>query len=173
MATGSPTIPDRRGGFLLPEDFTRAFCPSARAGGAPDGPVAPGTYLRTRRTDVGVTLRQLALLTSADPAVHVDRREEWLREVEADRRVLIADAVGQLRLAFPFDPDVLFVLIAIHAGTPLRPPEPCRLCACSAYDACAGGCACSAADVSICTRCAARMACAAAAPLLPAGELAA
>jgi len=137
------------------------------------GAVTPGTYLRTRRTDAGVTLRQLALLTSADPAVHLDRREEWLREVEADQRVLTADAVDQLRLAFPFDPDVLFVLVAIHAGAPLRPPELCRLCACSAYDVCAGGCAWSAADVSICTRCAARMAGAAAAPPLPARELAA
>lgn len=139
----------------------------------PAGIVTPGTYLRTRRADAGVTLRALALLTSADPAVHVDRREEWLREIEADQRVLSGEIVDQLQLAFPFDRDVLFVLVAIHAGAPIHPPQLCRLCACSWDDPCDGGCAWSAADVSLCTRCESRMARAAAAPPIAAGELAA
>lgn len=140
------------------------------------GAVTPGTYLRTRREAAGLTLDQVARVTRTDPAVEHRERVAWLRDIEEDRRALLpADGplVLLLGCAFPFDRDVLAQLVLIHAGADLRPPQLCRLCACSWYDACEGSCAWSTSDVSVCTRCEARMAVAAAAPPPSAGDVAA
>jgi hypothetical protein len=120
--------------------------------------MSPGTYLRLRRDSAELTLDDLALMTETAPvAVCARRRAEWLGDVEQDRTPITADIVDTLRGAFNFDPAVLHLLVAIHAGADLVVPQLCRVCACSWLDPCdgdsLGSCSWVSGDPTLCTAC--------------------
>lgn len=55
-----------------------------------DAPVSPGTCIRLRREELGLTVEQVALQLETDPGVCAQRRGAWLIDIEADA-VAISD----------------------------------------------------------------------------------
>jgi hypothetical protein len=55
-----------------------------------DAPVSPGTYIRLRREELGLTVDEVARKLDTDPDVSARRRAEWLVDIEADA-VAISD----------------------------------------------------------------------------------
>ena len=132
--------------------------------------MSPGTYLRKRRAQRGLTLREVALELAALPeAVRaIDgsdllRLEARLAEVEADAGYLQPAQAGLLSLVVPMDASIYEQLFTLHhagAGASdtwgLPQPQICRGCACTWHDPChtpAGPCGWSAADPELCTAC--------------------
>jgi hypothetical protein len=120
--------------------------------------MSPGTYLRLRRQAAGLTRDDIALITETEPTkVCARRRAEWLSDIENDGPALTGDLVEILRSAFNFDPAVLHLLVAIHAGADLVAPQLCRVCACSWLDPCdgdsLGSCSWVSGDPTLCTAC--------------------
>ena len=53
-----------------------------------DRPVSPGTYIRLRREELGLTAEQVALKLETDPDVCTQRRAAWLTNIEADAEAI-------------------------------------------------------------------------------------
>lgn len=46
--------------------------------------ITPGTFVRLRRTALGLTLEHVAMMLETTPGVSTQRRAEWLRAIEQD-----------------------------------------------------------------------------------------
>lgn len=111
--------------------------------------MTPGTYLRKRRAAAGLGVLQAAadlaclamLPRAANQRAAIANR---LNAAEADALPLGAGELALIRdFAFPLDPEIYQALLALHAdpdNPDLPRPAVCGECACSWYDACAGGC---------------------------------
>ena len=133
--------------------------PAQAAQSSTQRPIAPGTYLRTRRAAAGLSLHDVAARISTDPRLAETDRIAWLRMIENGDAPVTADVARALGRAFAFDPVVLGDLIDIAlTGAQAPPPRLCRLCACSENDPCwdaAAQSACAWAATDLCTACAA------------------
>ncbi len=119
--------------------------------------MTPGTYLSLRRKAAGLSLDDVALMTDTAPVRSARDRAELLHLIEMDLVPVSSDVVIALQFAFAFDQQALVLLVAIHAGATVTPPQLCRICACSWNDPCVDehhqGCAWSTDDADLCTSC--------------------
>ncbi len=53
-----------------------------------DRPFSPGTYIRLKREELGLTVEQVALQLETDPGVCAHRRAAWLTDIEADAEAI-------------------------------------------------------------------------------------
>ena len=108
--------------------------------------MTPGTYLRKRREAQRLSIDDVAAVIGTVPPVDLATRADWLRRIEEDAAPIGDDVFAALVIAsdrgsFHFDPLVLFSLVDLHTGSPVsepkpKPPQLCRVCACSHYDPC-------------------------------------
>lgn len=117
--------------------------------------MTPGTYLRTRREAVGLSMEKLLGMIGTVPAIPEHRRREWLEGIENDTIPPDQFALHALRSCFRFDVRVANQLIDIHHYAAALPvPRLCRSCGCSNADPCNdGGRGCGWAEYDLCTIC--------------------
>lgn len=135
--------PDRRGGFLLPEDIDVT------------APLLPGAYLKMRRIAAGLTPADIAEQFITTPYRLEERgRAHWIELIEADAQPADVSLLVALKRLFPFDLDVVIKLERIAQGSGEAPPALCRYCGCSWEDPCDdGGRPCAWAAPHLCTAC--------------------
>lgn len=118
-------------------------------------PITPGAYIKMRRCAAMLSPRDLAERLATDPATPVHLRAEQIELIEADVQPYSPDFPAALKAIIDLDLEVVERLEAIRDGLPAKPPQLCRICACSEYDACRprrGG-PCGWAEVDLCTSC--------------------
>lgn len=115
--------------------------------------IAVGAYLALRRRAAGLTIADVATMIAANASWR-GFNADLLRGIEAGAIVPSPGFVDRLRGAFAFDRFIVRQLVcAIHPA-----PELCRVCGCSALDACddeqAGPCGWASTAHDLCTHCA-------------------
>ncbi|WP_295560566.1 helix-turn-helix transcriptional regulator [uncultured Sphingomonas sp.] len=78
--------------------------------------ITPGGYVRLRRTGLGLSLEDVALLVGSDPSVPTNRRVEWLASIEADVEAISLNTAITLHDAIGIDLRVLAYWMAIAEG---------------------------------------------------------
>ncbi len=78
--------------------------------------ITPGTYIRQRREEAGLTIENVAMMIESDPPVSVSRRIEGLTMIEADVEEISASTAMVLRDVIGIDLRVLAYWIAIAEG---------------------------------------------------------
>lgn len=84
-----------------------------------DAPVSPGTYIRLRREELGLTVEQVALQLETDPGVCAHRRAAWLTDIEADAEAISDRTALVLHDVLGVDLRVLAHWIAIAEASKL------------------------------------------------------
>ncbi|MES2042572.1 MAG: helix-turn-helix transcriptional regulator [Pseudomonadota bacterium] len=122
----------------------------------PDFCLIPGAYIRKRREAAGLSIADVAARFVTTPESSELDRIHWLTQIEAGILPATFATLTALRAMFRFDWDVLEHLEAITTGRNCPPPQLCRVCACSEYDACLeqSGRTCAWAEPDLCTACA-------------------
>jgi hypothetical protein len=113
-----------------------------------------GMYLRKRREAAGLSIDEIALAITRQPPAKDHASAYVARELDAAERevsILPPGLLVNLRMTFPFDPEIYGFLVA---NVPT--PAICRVCACSWHDPCThlDGTPCAWAEPDLCTACA-------------------
>ena len=83
--------------------------------------ITPGTYIRLRREEVGLTIENVAMMIESDPPVSVSRRIEGLTMIEADVEEISPSTAIVLHEVIGIDLRILAYWMAIAVGaTPTR-----------------------------------------------------
>lgn len=98
--------------------------------------MTPGTYIRKRREDAGLTIEELVLRLETIPAVSAMTRAEWLTMMEADVAPPSVSAINAILNFVSLDENVLDTLVLIRAGVVIPSPQICGDCGCTEHDPC-------------------------------------
>ncbi len=83
--------------------------------------ITPGTYIRLRREEAGLTIENVAMMIESDPPVSVSRRIEGLTMIEADVEEIAASTAMVLHDVIGIDLRILAYWMAVAEGaTPTR-----------------------------------------------------
>lgn len=114
---------------------------------APTRTPTPGAYLKMRRCAARLSVGDVAARLATVPYLPQHERADWVEMIEADVTPASFATIAALRSVYAFDLGVLVELELLRMGLIARAPRLCRICACSADDACPAGCDWAEADL--------------------------
>ncbi len=96
--------------------MTVAPSPAALAAVISARSISPGTYIRLRREEVGLTIENVAMMIESDPPVSLSRRIEGLTMIEADVEEISLSTAMVLHEVIGIDLRILAYWMAVVVG---------------------------------------------------------